>query len=78
MGIYDYMMEQEEISDFTAEYWESRPDYTEVMAEMCATLPDATPEELDEANYSDWLSDCFGQGMYDDDPSPYDGTYSEE
>ena len=34
----------------------------------------------DYANYDDWDYDPWNdveQGRYDDDPSPYDGTYSE-
>lgn len=31
-----------------------------------------------EAAYGDyWDVDAVSQGMYDDDPNPYDGTYSE-
>jgi hypothetical protein len=78
--MYDFEMEQAEISDYTAEYFESREDYGDVMAEMYDILPEATPEEIEDADRADWISDCENpveQGMYDDDPSPYAGDYSE-
>lgn len=32
-----------------------------------------------EEGYGNWYdTDAVSQGMYDDDPNPYDGTYSEE
>ena len=37
----------------------------------------ANGEGEDREQYNNWAHEAY-QSMYDDDPSPYDGTYSEE
>jgi hypothetical protein len=76
--MYDFNMETEEAGNHTAEYWESRPDYAEVMAEMAALLPDVpdcgdVPNESDVWDYEDVTWEGYFQEEYE--PSPYGGTY---
>ena len=73
---YSREIEEIEISNYTAEQWESRPDYAEVMAEMNESLPDGVQEDamVDINAEGDWA----GIEFEDYEPSPYDGTFSEE
>jgi hypothetical protein len=70
----DENMMVQEISDFNAEQGMMRGDD---MQEVMADLNDEA-----EADYADMQADSYDNpvdmGVFDDDPSPYDGNYSEE
>ena len=51
------------------EFYEA--DYLDLIEEAPGDTTDEPPFE-DDGEHEDW------QSQYDDDPSPYDGTYSEE
>jgi hypothetical protein len=65
----------QEISDFTAEQGELGQERMELLHEL------ATQDERD-ADSTDLLADSdfnpVDSGVFDDDPSPYSGDYSEE
>ncbi len=44
---------------------------------MTNITPEVQEEWFDHDDVAAWEDDAY-QAQYDDDPSPYDGTYSEE
>lgn len=59
-------------TQFEVGYWNAYDAHCE--AQIAATEKRYGIEE----GYGNWYdTDAVSQGMYDDDPSPYDGTYSE-
>jgi phage-related tail protein len=71
----DMNLAAQEISDFNAEQGELGQERMEVLREL------AEQDEA-EADYADLLADSdfnpVDSGVFDDDPSPYSGDYSEE
>lgn len=58
--------------EWDRDFWAEHDD-----ASAAAPVPTGDEDGI-EAGYGDYLDiDAVSQGMYDDDPSPYDGNYSE-
>ena len=65
-------------------YWNANPHAAGTSAYrswqqgwLAAEAKDLADEAYNEAYESDWGLDAVSQGYYDDDPSPYNGDYSE-
>jgi protein-tyrosine-phosphatase len=79
MNGFDDFDTQVSAEEFYSGWTEDEADYMDQLCTMCRTHDQAKAEEVqqeDAVSYSWEYEDHMAQ--WDNDPSPYDGTYSEE